>query len=496
MISLMSHFEPANGLPADAPAHPSHRPTADSAEAAENKPLAGHRIGYLVSQLPALSHTFILKEIIGLRQCGAHIVAASVNRPDRPSADLTHDEQHEQDTTFYIKAAGAKAALAAHLRTLVTQPAAWWRGFKAALRLGEGQARATLYQCFYFTEALMVEHWLRAQQLNHLHVHFGTAAANVGLLVHHTFERPWSLMIHGPDEFYAADHYHLREKFRSAEFLLTIGHYCRSQVQLLSEPQHWQKIDVARLGVDVSRFKPVAKPARAADDQRPFEILCVGRLVGAKGQGVLLEAVVRLLADGHKLRVRLVGHGPDRGWLEQRAAELGLNDVVRFEGGANQDKILSFYEQADCFVLASFAEGIPVVLMEAMAMQLPTISTRITGIPELIDDGVDGLLVAASDVRGLAKAIDRLITNPELCQTLGQAGRDKVLQAYNHAANVQLMAEVFRRRLGDPIPQARSAAQQATHQTTQPATQAATQPAALPCSDASASTPVSALPST
>jgi glycosyltransferase involved in cell wall biosynthesis len=187
----------------------------------------------------------------------------------------------------------------------------------------------------------------------------------------------------------------------------------------------------------------------AARKSRPqpaiFEVVCVGRLVPAKGQHVLMDAVGSLVRSGHKLRLRLVGDGPDRPSLE-RAAAL-LDGVVTFEGSVNQDKVLQIYRDADIFALASFAEGIPVVLMEAMAMEVPCISTYVAGIPELIRSEVDGILVMPSDDRALAAAIERLILDPDLRARLAAAGRQRVMQKYDLNCNVARLAQLFSSQL-------------------------------------------------
>jgi len=178
-----------------------------------------------------------------------------------------------------------------------------------------------------------------------------------------------------------------------------------------------------------------------------FEILCVGRLTPAKGQHLLVQALTALLATGRRARLRIVGDGVDRPSLESLVACSALGDSVVFEGAVNQDRIRSLYARADCFCIPSFAEGIPVVLMEAMAMEIACVTTHITGIPELIRHGIEGLLVAPSDVDGLVGALASLIDDPALRSRLGQAGRRRVLAEYDLGANVEALAAVFRRRI-------------------------------------------------
>ena len=291
----------------------------------------------------------------------------------------------------------------------------------------------------------MIGRWMRRAQIDHLHVHFATPASMVGLLCKRIFPIGFSFMVHGPDEFYDAAGYRLTEKIEGADFVLAIGTYARSQLMKLSPPSCWHKFDVCPLGVDPQRFQPVA----AREQPDPPEVICVGRLVPAKGQHVLVQAIAKLRDAGIEVRLRLVGDGPDRPSLERQVAELGLGEQVIFEGAVNLDRVQALYRDADIFALASFAEGIPIVLMEAMAMEIPCVTTRITGIPELIRDGVDGILVAPSDEAELADAIARIAQDGELRRRLGQAGRARVIDKYHLGRNTEHLAETFRRRLSE-----------------------------------------------
>jgi colanic acid/amylovoran biosynthesis glycosyltransferase len=176
----------------------------------------------------------------------------------------------------------------------------------------------------------------------------------------------------------------------------------------------------------------------------------VGRLSPEKAQRILIDAVARLVKEGRRVRLRLVGEGPDRLNLETHIVACGLSDTVSLEGGLNQDQLKALYRESDAFALASFAEGVPVVLMEAMAMEIPCVATWITGVPELIQDGIDGLLVAPSDVGQLSRAIARLMDDPDLRSRIAKAGRCKVIQQYNLSKNTALLAKVFERRVSSP----------------------------------------------
>ena len=175
----------------------------------------------------------------------------------------------------------------------------------------------------------------------------------------------------------------------------------------------------------------------------------MGRLVAAKGQHILIAAVDRLVREGRRVRLRLVGDGPDRSALQEDVRRRGLDGAVVFEGSVNPDRIRPIYEAADVFALASFAEGIPVVLMEAMAMEIPCIATWVTGVPELIRHRVDGWLIPPSDAASLAAAIREFMEDPELRRRLGESARQRVVDKFNLGRNVACLAEIFRRRLGD-----------------------------------------------
>jgi glycosyltransferase involved in cell wall biosynthesis len=400
-------------------------------------------IAYLVSRYPAISHTFILREVRRLRRLGIDVRVASVNVPDRAPDGLTAEEREEAASTFVVKRAGLLGVARAHARAVLTAPARYGRTLVAALRLSGGHPRRALYGLFYFIEAVVVSRWMADHRLSHLHVHFLTPAATVGLLVSRLAPVTLSFTAHGPDEFYEASGHAIGAKVAEATFVCCIAHYTRSQLMKLSDPAHWSKLEVVRLGVDAGVFTPPGERTAGT----PFEILCVGRLVPAKGQHVLLAAVRRLVASGRPVRLRLVGDGPARQSLEQAARDAGMAAHVVFEGAVNQDRIRQLYASADVFALASFAEGVPVVLMEAMAMEIPCVATRVCGIPELIRDGEDGILVAPSDDAELAEALGRLMDDPTLGRTLGRAGRARVRDRYDLDRNTARLAEVFRSHL-------------------------------------------------
>jgi glycosyltransferase involved in cell wall biosynthesis len=411
-------------------AAPPHRPTPRS-------------IAYLASTYPTLSMTFVQREVLGLRALGFRIETASINPPDRPPDRLTKAEREEAARTYCVKSHGITGALAAHGKTLALNFAGYCRGATLAIRLGGMNPARVFLHWMYFTEALMVGQWMRGNGQRHLHVHLASQAATVGLFVQSVFRVGFSLSVHGPDEFYDIAGQHLGEKIAAADFLVCISSYTRSQLMNLSPHEHWNKLFVVPLGVDPALFS--RQPATPATD--PFQILCVGRLTPAKGQHLLLDAVDRIAAEGRPVRLHLVGSGPDEASLRGHATRLAHPDSVVFEGAVNQDRIRSLYAQAHVFCLPSFAEGVPVVLMEAMAMGIPCVSTCITGIPELIRNNIDGLLVAPGDSVALSEALATLMDDRELSERLANSGRARVLEHYNLARNVESLAALFAERM-------------------------------------------------
>lgn len=404
------------------------------------------RLAYLVTQYPAVSHTFIHREIVGLRRRGLEIDVASVNPPDRPVAKLSTAEAAEEARTFYIKRIPPAAAVWTVLAHAALHPVSFLGGWLSAVRLGGAAPRRALKFLFYFAEAIVVGRWMRSQGKTHLHVHFATSAANVGLLASRMFDISLSLTVHGPEEFDDVSWHHLPDKVAAARFLCCIGYFAKTQMLKLSPPACWDKIEVSPLGVPLADFQALEHKAEPGSG---IEIVCVARLAPVKGHRILLAAVRRLAAQGAAVRLRLVGGGPEREPLERLVAGYGLQNVVKFEGAMNPDRVREMLAQADIFALPSFDEGIPVSLMEAMAMEIPCVSTYVGGIPELIRDGIDGFLISPADEEALAHVLQRLSDDPALRRRIGEAGRARVTAKYNLDVNLDRLAAIFARYIGE-----------------------------------------------
>ena len=413
------------------------------------------KLAYLLSEYPLLEHTYLLQEVRQLRALGWAVQTVSIRKPSPRVSGFSPSEAEELASTWCILGSSPVAFLQAHMVTLVTRPLRYIKGLAKAWAIGHFDPRATALATAYFTEAVVAGHRLRKADIRHVHSVYTTTVA---LLLSTIFDIDLSMTFHGPVEFENPVRFRIGEKVKAARFVCTISHFAKSQLMRWSAPEDWQKLEVTPLGIDLTAW-PVA-PFR--ERPTPFELISVGRLAHIKGFPLLLEAIASLVRKGMDIRLRLVGDGPERSELEAQARELGIADRVIFEGWKKQDELTELYKASDLFVMSSFAEGVPVVLMEAMACGLPCVAPRITGIPELVRDGIDGLLVTASDTEGLASAIAELLMKPELRRRMANISRERVADKYHLAKNVKHLSEVFQRRLrqSDASPQR---AQAGTH---------------------------------
>ena len=402
------------------------------------------RLLYLIGQFPAINHSYLLAEIRHLRSLGFGVFVASVSPPDRPSEKLNPDELEETARAFYVKFVPAAEVAFQNLSEFIHHPKCYLRGLTFAIKLGSSSPKRALYHLAYFAEAILVGRHMRKLSVSHVHASF---SATVALLIARVFPVTMSFAVYGFGELHNPSETHLAELVKGAIFVRSNSRHGRGQLMLSCSRSEWSKLDYVPLGVDATEFVqgPPRKPSL-----RP-QILCVGRLAPEKGQAVLLEAMAALKAEGQTVHLRLVGDGPDRRWLESRAADLGLASSVEFAGWVDQGRLMALYAETDLFVLPSLAEGIPMVLMEAMAMQIPCVAPRITGIPELIEHGVDGMLFAVGDVEDLRKAIRTLLESQELRARIGKQARVRVLRDYDKARNAEWFVSVLVERLGGKV---------------------------------------------
>jgi glycosyltransferase involved in cell wall biosynthesis len=311
----------------------------------------------------------------------------------------------------------------------VHSPRAYASTLVRALRLGHAGGRARLWQLFYFAEAMLLWAWLREREVDHVRVHHANVSADLAMLAcgfaNAAGAQPrwtWSLTLHGPTELLDVEAHKLPVKVADAAAVICTSDWSRSQVTAFAEPDHLDAIATVRCGIDVRAFRP--------SDERGEGILCVAALSRRKGHAVLLDALALLHERGTPARLTLVGDGPERARLEAQAARLNLRDAVRFAGPVANDAVPGFYARADVFCLPSFAEGLPTVLMEAMAAGLPVVGTNVNGTAELVEHGRSGYVVAPARADLLADALEPLLADADLRARIGRAARERVEEAF------------------------------------------------------------------
>jgi glycosyltransferase involved in cell wall biosynthesis len=422
------------------------RPERGPRPAGQDGPGAGRRrVLYVASRYPAVSHTFILREVLALRAGGTEVETVSVHRAD-PGDLLAATDRQEAARTWSILPLNQKSFVRAHLRAASGHPVAYGRALAEAVRSAPPGWRAPLWQLFYFAEAIYLWDHAGAANVRHLHAHLANVAADIcwlacsfGRMAEPGQDWAWSFTMHGPTELYSTERFNLARKVEKADGVICISQYTRSQLMYLSDAAHWGKLRVVHCGADLARYP--YRPPRPPDGG--LAVLCVARLAPQKGLDILVQAIGALVDGGTDAHLTIVGSGPLEGSLRRRAERLGITGRVSLAGAVGQDDMAEYYAQADVFCLPSLAEGLPVVLMEAMATGRPVVATRIMGVPELVEEGVSGFLVAPGNVDELVGALGELAASPALRESLGRAGRLKVEQAFDSVRCAAEVAEVF-----------------------------------------------------
>lgn len=413
--------------------------------ASTGRGLAGP-IAYLTGEYPRATDTFIQREVFALREHGLEVLTCSI-RKTGAEHHVGPEQRQEAKQTFYIIAAARKPLffLRCHLSAFFCAPGRYFSAIGLALRTAPPGLRAMIYQLIYFAEAVVLADYIKRRGVVHLHNHIATANCTVAMLASTVSAIPFSFTMHGPDIFFEPGKWRIDEKIARARFVACISDFCRSQGMIFSKRVHWAKMHVVHCGVVTDRYGE--EPSNGASvsrlDGNELRLLFVGRLAAVKGVPVFFEALTALLESYPKTRVTLIGDGAERPELEAEASRLGLSHAVEFAGYKSQAEVALALRQTDIFVLPSFAEGVPVVLMEAMASRVPVVATRIAGIPELIEDGESGLLVPPGDAQALTSAIYKIAGSRELRADMGLKGRAKVVDQFNIEHEGAWLAELI-----------------------------------------------------
>jgi colanic acid/amylovoran biosynthesis glycosyltransferase len=411
------------------------------------------KVAYLTSYYPAVSHSFIRREVLALRDLGVDVRTFSIQGAYGAGVMTPSDLAEERKTRSIL--GRSRVAIARDLLlSFLANPLAVCATSLEAVRSVRG-LRRRLWQLFYAAEATILQRWVHEFGASHVHAHFANAPADVARWTTALGNRlgrrsTWSFTMHGPTEFYAVEEHGLRGKLADADFVACISDFCRSQLMLFSDPSAWSKFRVVHCGVAPEEFEL----ARGNDDG-VLTIVCVGRLVPEKGQMILMQAMRRLADMGITARVVFVGDGRSRDSLEVAAAE-GAVDAI-FTGPVGLDDVPRWLSRADVFCLPSFAEGLPVVLMEAMAAGLPVVTTRIAGIQELVQDGVNGFVLAPGRDDLLAAALAELARDRDRARAMGAAGMAKVRDEFDVRSSAEQLRRIFSDLCEREVPNATSA---------------------------------------
>jgi glycosyltransferase involved in cell wall biosynthesis len=422
------------------------------------------RIAYLTGQYPRATDTFIQREVAALRASGVHVQTFSVRRPPM-NENVGPEQQAERERTRYLLPCSPWTLTASVAKLKLTSPLRYLRALRLAMSVRQPGIKALAYNLFYLAEACVLAEQMRKDNLTHLHNHFGDSSCTVAMLAAELGGFTFSFSLHGPGIFFEPHHWRLDEKLRRALFVCNISHFCRSQAMIFCPPDKWDRLHIVHCGVEPELFEPITHSGQGT------RLLTVGRLASVKGVPVLLDAVKTLLKSHPKLTLTVVGDGPERKAFEQRAAGLGIDNHVKFVGYQSQTQVRQRLSETDLFVLPSFAEGVPVVLMEAMAAGVPVVATRIAGIAELVDDNQSGRLVPPGNGEALTHAIDALLNDPGTRNALGQAGRRKVQAEFNIAKESAWLRRVMTSALGGHIEPVRP--DEANAQDSEPVTETA-----------------------
>jgi len=405
-------------------------------------------LAYLTTEYPKASHTFIRREILGLERSGQTVPRLAIRASEASIVDPA--DVAEYGRTTHLLSEPRLKLLYSLIVAFLSRPRAFVRAVAMTLRMARRSDRGFLRHAAYLVEATHLLRITQGARICHVHVHFGTNAAAVARLAWRLGGPTYSLTIHGPDEFDAPQSLSLPAKIVDALFVVAISDYCAAQIRRWLPYEQWRKIHIVHCTVDDS-FLDSAEPI----DPRSRTLVCVGRLTAQKGQFVLLDALAQIVEEGTDAQLVLAGDGELRPQIERRIAELELQDRVEITGWIDESEVRSRLLEARALILPSFAEGLPVVIMEAFALGRAVVSTTIAGIPELVVPKENGWLVPAGNVAELASAMRAVFeASPAQLNHMGRNGQDRVRQSHRFATELPKLLDLFDHYVGTAIDEA------------------------------------------
>ena len=400
-------------------------------------PIQAVTIAYVLNTYPQPSHSFIRREIAVLEATGQPITRIAMRRATMPLVDPL--DRGEEAKTDYLLERGALHLLGAMATRLLHAPSAWMRALRLALRVGARSPLGRIRHLIYFAEACAVANRCAAAGVHHIHAHFGTNSTCVAMLAHAAGGPTYSFTVHGPEEFDAPEALSLGDKMARSAFTVAISQFGRSQLCRWVAPDHWPHIKVVHCGIEPAKF-PDPAPVEAG----PPRLVSIGRFSEQKGQMVLIEAMAQIVQAHPEAHLTLIGDGKMRPLIDAAIAQTGLGDHITLTGWLDEAGVRTELTRAQALIMPSFAEGLPMVIMEAMAAGRPVIATSISGIPELVRPGATGWLVPAGDTGALVTAVDELAqTDIKALAKMGKAGRVRAFERHDIAQEAAKLATLF-----------------------------------------------------
>ena len=397
------------------------------------------KIAYLINQYPKVSHSFIRREILALERQGFEVERFAL----RGWADQLVDAEdlREREKTRYLLRDGALALAKSMFSELVRAPGQFFGAAKLAVRMARRADRPLPLHLIYLAEACRMVGWMRASGVRHLHAHFGTNPAEVAMLARALGGPAYSFTVHGPEEFDKPEFLHIKEKIARSAFVVAISSFGRSQLFRWIPYTDWPKVEIVHCGLEPAFHAGAAVPPPAAP-----RLVCVGRLCEQKGQLLLVRAVAQLVARGVAVELVLAGDGEMRGEIETLIARHQLQDVVRITGWISSDQVRAEILASRALALPSFAEGLPVVVMESMVLRRPVLTTYVAGIPELVHDGENGWLIPAGDVDAVAAGLERVLATPlDQIAAMGERAHQRAVERHSIDTEAAKLAVLIKR---------------------------------------------------
>lgn len=408
------------------------------------------KIAYLMNTYPMVSTTFIGREIAALEARGLDVDRFVIRRWTGALVDPA--DIAEAARADHLLEDGALRLVGGALRETLTAPARVLTAARLCWRLWRAGGGAVRHVA-YLLEAVALRRRLRQAPVDHLHAHFSTNAAAVAMMCRVLGGPSYSFTVHGPDELFDPEGNSLALKVEHAAFVACISHFCRSQCMIFAAPHTWDRLRIVHCGVRPGDYDTPAPAADLPPRRGGGRVVYVARLSQLKGGLVLMEAMERVARDHPDADLLILGDGEMRGPMEDAARAAGLSDRVHFLGFQARDAVRAAMADADMLVLPSFAEGVPVVLMEAMASRRPVIASQIAGVAELVEDGVSGHVIPAGDARTLADRMTLLLSDADLRARMGEAGRARVAAEFDIDTEAAWLARLIEGAANGTLPE-------------------------------------------